>query len=115
MAEISGKAWISRGWTYQEERLARRVLMFGENKFFFDCRMAERVEDIDGSEPRPEWSEITYSYNLDEGLDLVSGRKGKSMGDKKRSLFNDWQWLCTQSSHRRSGARMVKRLHTKSC
>ena len=93
MAEITGKAWISRGWTYQEERLARRVLMFGENKFFFDCRMAERAEDTAAWSPRPEWSEIIYTQNLDDGSGLTPGTKGKSVGDKKRRLFNDWQWF----------------------
>jgi hypothetical protein len=100
MAEITGKAWISRGWTYQEERLARRVLMFGENKFFFDCRMAERCEDTAAWTRRPEWSEIIYSQNLDEGSGSASDSKSNSLEDGKRGLFSDWQWLCTQYSHR---------------
>jgi hypothetical protein len=44
MAEISGTRWVTRGWTFQEERLARRVLMFGESQFFFDSRALERSE-----------------------------------------------------------------------
>ncbi|KAH6704049.1 heterokaryon incompatibility protein-domain-containing protein [Leptodontidium sp. MPI-SDFR-AT-0119] len=49
MSEIFDSKWISRGWTFQEERLARRVLMFGKNKFFLDCRTIERAEDTVGN------------------------------------------------------------------
>lgn len=96
MAEITGKRWITRGWTYQEERLARRVLMFGENKLFFDCRERELCEDTDVWLHRPFWSRIVY-HSPGEGDD----GDGAALQTWRRRTFDCWQWLCTQYSHRK--------------
>jgi hypothetical protein len=97
MAEISGHRWITRGWTYQEERLARRVLQFGENKFFFDCRERERSEDTDIWFPRPLWSRVVYGpvRNISTEREPATTRQWAKLN------FDHWQWLCTQYSHRR--------------
>lgn len=96
MAEISGKRWITRGWTYQEERLARRVLMFGENKFFFDCRERERCEGTDVWLHRPSWSRIIYTH-----ADTKRQGEGTAMRQWRKKIFDHWQWLCVQYSYRK--------------
>ncbi|KAH8671735.1 heterokaryon incompatibility protein-domain-containing protein [Xylariales sp. PMI_506] len=95
MAEITGKRWITRGWTYQEERLARRVLMFGENKFFFDCRMRERCEDTEVWHHRPSWSRIIYDSDA-----VPDDNTPAATMQLLRRTFDHWQWLCVQYSHR---------------
>jgi hypothetical protein len=105
MAEITGKRWITRGWTYQEERLARRVLMFGENKFFFDCRERERSEDTDVWLYRPSWSKVIHTGGADGDYEneLAPNQNRNSAAAKRKMLqrtFDHWQWLCIQYSHR---------------
>jgi hypothetical protein len=109
MAEIVSHKWITRGWTFYEERLARRVLMFGENRFFFDCRTLERVEDTETTQSRPEWT-----HALHEGLpDRLSGYRINTEGMLKcgpedysvstyesHLVFDHWQTLCNHSSRR---------------
>lgn len=93
MAEIIASRWITRGWTFQEERLARRVLMFGENKFFFDCRTLERSEDTDRHELRPDWvTSVTDVPGEDHTLDPENAEEGRR--------WDHWQTLCTHYTHR---------------
>jgi hypothetical protein len=84
MGEISGSRWVSRGWTFQEERLARRVLMFGESKFFFDCRTFERSEDTDMLKLRPAWvTSLLHEENI-----KIAGN------------WDNWQTLCSHYAYR---------------
>lgn len=99
MAEISGHSWIGRGWTFQEERLSRKVLMFGENKFFFDCRTMERAEDTAKCKSRPDWSETLY-----ETPDARKQDETMQQGEASHSLhptFVHWQTLCNHYSRRK--------------
>jgi hypothetical protein len=93
MTEIRGSRWITRGWTFQEERLARRALIFGENKFFLDCRTLERSQDSDRHEPRPDWV-VSVTGSLGEG----SAPKPESTEIGK--VWDNWQTLCAHYSHR---------------
>jgi hypothetical protein len=93
MAEITGSRWITRGWTFQEERLARRVLMFGENKFFFDCRTLERSQDTDRHKLRPDWvTSVTEGLREDRGVNPEYTEIGRR--------WNHWHTLCTHYAHR---------------
>jgi hypothetical protein len=94
MAEISGSRWVTRGWTFQEERLARRVLMFGESKFFFDCRTLERSEDTDMHKLRPAW--VTSVIEVPRA-DLRNNPENIEV-DRH---WNHWQTLCTHYAYRR--------------
>ncbi len=97
MADISGSRWLTRGWTFQEERLARRVLIFGEKKFFFDCKTVERAEDSDACAPRPGWVK-SVSEVLLENHQLDRGEV--SAGSDKNLLWEHWQILCSHYSYR---------------
>ena len=37
--------WNSRGWTFQERLLSKRVLHFTEKRLFWECRMTEATEE----------------------------------------------------------------------
>ncbi|KAF1811351.1 HET-domain-containing protein [Eremomyces bilateralis CBS 781.70] len=107
MAGISGGRWIKRAWTFQEERLAKRVLIFGESKFFFDCREFERVEDTDYLHLRPDWSETLYgvpeSELMQSMISQVSGFSAGSASNRQRQqpgIFDHWQTLCNHYSRR---------------
>lgn len=36
-SRLSSSAWASRGWTYQEQILSRRTLVFLEDRIFWEC------------------------------------------------------------------------------
>lgn len=90
MTEMRSSRWVNRGWTFQEERLARRSLIFGERKFFFDCRSVERSQDTDRYLSRPDWVS-----SIIEGL-------SESGGDNTEAnrRWNHWRTLCTHYSYR---------------
>lgn len=93
MAEIVGGKWISRGWTFQEERLARRVLMFGENKFFFDCKTLERSQDTDRYEFRPAWT-ASFVKGLKEDVNANPENVEASRH------WEHWQTICMHYAYR---------------
>ncbi|CZR67815.1 uncharacterized protein PAC_17714 [Phialocephala subalpina] len=92
MAEIVDGRWITRGWTFQEERLARRALIFGKNKLFFNCRALERSEDTEMSVFRPRWVLAVTEGPTDR---LLDPKDAASLG-----RWNDWQTLCTHYTFR---------------
>ncbi|KAH8650889.1 heterokaryon incompatibility protein-domain-containing protein, partial [Tricladium varicosporioides] len=99
MSQISRHRWVTRGWTFQEERLARRVLMFGEDKFFFDCRTAERCEDTDRLRPRPDWVDTVYGEPepSDAEPSALVRRQTYSL---QRAPYDHWQTLCNHYTRR---------------
>ncbi|KAH7400442.1 heterokaryon incompatibility protein-domain-containing protein [Cadophora sp. MPI-SDFR-AT-0126] len=96
MSEIVDSRWITRGWTFQEERLARRVLMFGKNKFFLDCRTIERAEDTENYRLRPDWVGSVCGIPLEE-----NGAIRASKYSQMRSSSDHWQTLCGHYSYRK--------------
>lgn len=100
MAEIIDGRWITRGWTFQEERLARRVLMFGENKFFFDCITLERMEDTDRCKGRPDWVETVRNPSAEDEFPAPSRADSNSYLFNNRTSFDHWQTLCSHYSRR---------------
>lgn len=97
MADISGSRWLTRGWTFQEERLARRVLIFGEKKFFLDCKTVERAEDSGACALRPGWVKSVSEVLLENHqLDQVE----VSAGSDKTQHWEHWQTLCSHYSYR---------------
>jgi len=97
MADISGSRWLTRGWTFQEERLARRVLMFGEKKFFFDCKAVERAEDSDACALRPGWVKSVSEVLLE---DHQRNRSEVPEGSDPKEHWEHWQTLCSHYSYR---------------
>ncbi|KAL2060360.1 hypothetical protein VTL71DRAFT_9755 [Oculimacula yallundae] len=95
MSEIFNSKWITRGWTFQEERLARRVLMFGTHKFFLDCRTLERAEDTLSYRLRPDWVGSVCGIPEDEN-DAVRASKYSQL----RSASDHWQTLVSHYSFR---------------
>jgi hypothetical protein len=94
MSHISSSRWITRGWTFQEERLARRILLYGENKFFLDCRTLERAEDSDRHSLRPSWvTSIAEGPIEEDEINLDDGVGG--------GRWSHWQTLCTHYAHRK--------------
>jgi hypothetical protein len=97
MSQLAESRWATRGWTFQEERLARRALIFGEEKIFLDCRTLERVEDIVAARKRPDW--VSSLMKLDTKIESedVLARNGSN---EARSLYEHWQVLCRQYTYR---------------
>lgn len=93
MSNISSGRWISRGWTFQEERLARRILVYGEKKFFLDCVTLERAEDSVRHTLRPDWVTSIAEGPFEED--------DTSQSDELRGRWNHWQTLCTHYAHRK--------------
>jgi hypothetical protein len=96
MADITKSRWLTRGWTFQEERLARRVLIFGETKFFFNCRSVERSEDTDIYKGRPDWVESMYNVPSVRGGDMARS----DYLYQRHIAFGHWQTLCSHYSFR---------------
>ena len=44
-ASVEMARWNSRGWTFQERLLSKRVLHFTEKRLFWECRMTEATEE----------------------------------------------------------------------
>jgi len=93
MSHISSSRWVTRGWTFQEERLSRRILLYGENKFFLDCRTLERAEDSTRHSLRPDWVTSIAEGPFEE--DEIS------QSDEVGGRWNHWQTLCTHYAHRK--------------
>ncbi|CAG8957017.1 hypothetical protein HYFRA_00012497 [Hymenoscyphus fraxineus] len=104
MAEIKQGRWISRGWTFQEERLARRALIFGEGKFFLDCRTLERTEDTALYKHRPDWVETVRESGCEEERAIEPGAlKRSNTGSAylhRRTPYDHWRTLCNHYSRR---------------
>jgi hypothetical protein len=100
MAEIVDGGWITRGWTFQEERLARRVLLFGQNKFFFDCKTLERLEDTSRCKGRPDWVGTVRDESVDEKFGHPRRISSDSHLSNNRTSFDHWQTLCSHYSRR---------------
>jgi hypothetical protein len=65
---IQTSKWAARGWTYQEARLSRRCLFFGEHQVYIVCRETSRSEAV-SSESRSCWiSSLLNSRCPDAGL-----------------------------------------------
>ncbi|KAK4035348.1 heterokaryon incompatibility protein-domain-containing protein, partial [Parachaetomium inaequale] len=45
-ASLSLNAWMTRGWTYQEAVLSRRLLVFTEQAVYFVCAAMKRCEGV---------------------------------------------------------------------
>jgi len=62
-AALAGSPWGSRGWTFQEFALSKRVLFFSRYQVYFQCRSDTWCEDTD-FESR-DASAIDHSYRHD--------------------------------------------------
>ncbi|KAF3025959.1 hypothetical protein E8E14_014981 [Neopestalotiopsis sp. 37M] len=64
--------WNTRGWTFQEAYLARRILLFAENQVFWICQNMTWREDTDlESQPQsPENSGLESLWGSADGLDV---------------------------------------------
>jgi hypothetical protein len=97
MSEISQSRWITRGWTFQEERLARRLLIFGEKKIFFHCRTLERAEDLDAYKIRPHWVDSVIGSSP-EGE--AAATQEENISNSTRSEYDHWRGLCRHYTRR---------------
>ncbi|KAI0379784.1 heterokaryon incompatibility protein-domain-containing protein [Hypomontagnella monticulosa] len=46
--DIISSKWASRGWTYQESLLSRRILIFAADRAYFECRCMAMQESFEG-------------------------------------------------------------------
>lgn len=67
LASISQSKWSSRGWTYQEKILSKRLLIFTPYQTFFQCGQAIFYEDtvLERTSHSPE-----IDISQDEGMDF---------------------------------------------
>ncbi|KAK2048940.1 hypothetical protein LZ31DRAFT_538734 [Colletotrichum somersetense] len=53
---IENSVWNSRAWTFQERMLARRSMIFVDNRVFFQCRQATWSEEVCSEAPTSSWT-----------------------------------------------------------
>ncbi|KAK2028306.1 hypothetical protein LX32DRAFT_663999 [Colletotrichum zoysiae] len=53
---IENTVWNSRAWTFQERMLARRSVIFVDNRVFFQCRQATWSEEVCSEAPASSWT-----------------------------------------------------------
>lgn len=53
--------WWTRGWTFQEGLLSRRLLIFTEHQTFFECNSTSWMEEIGGLELAPNHDEFDWT------------------------------------------------------
>ncbi|TVY80654.1 hypothetical protein LSUE1_G004910, partial [Lachnellula suecica] len=98
MSQLDGKRWITRGWTFQEEHLAQRLLAFGVDKIFMICGQLERFEDTAMVRFRPPW-ERSLSH-IERGKKLVEENRRKQGNIHRATPFDFWLDYCKRYSQR---------------
>ncbi|KAF3031836.1 hypothetical protein E8E12_001014 [Didymella heteroderae] len=64
---ISASSWSTRGWTFQEARLSRRLLCFTENQCYWECRRMPYSEQMNlgaGVWKEPEAKGRQFGFSL---------------------------------------------------
>ncbi|XHG05857.1 hypothetical protein AWENTII_009070 [Aspergillus wentii] len=75
---IDGSKWNSRGWTYQERLLSRRLIIFTRGEVIWHCREMSCREDMPTDDPTMEL----------KSLDWIS-LKHQQLGEQADSVWND--------------------------
>ena len=84
-SNIETARWNTRGWTFQERFLSKRVLHFTERKLFWECRATDASE---GNEP-PRDPRYRTSWLKHEGQD-ESGLSLEQTAGASESHFDAW-------------------------
>lgn len=84
-SNIETARWNTRGWTFQERFLSKRVLHFTERKLFWECRATDASE---GNEP-PRDPRYRTSWLKQEGQD-ESGLSLEQTAGASESHFDAW-------------------------
>lgn len=71
-AVIHDSAWSKRAWTFQEQILSRRCLIFAEGRVYFQCRFAKASEDIWTDNRGNGWSLNRINSHLQSATQLKS-------------------------------------------
>lgn len=88
-AALETSVWITRGWTFQENILSRRCLIFTDHQMFFRCGRDARCEDIQAegcanqlkshpAKPVPPRGYLNYALN---GHFLEIASKGQTFAE----------------------------------
>ncbi len=79
--------WESRGWTLQEKVLSRRLLIFGSEQVYFQCKTSQ-------------WCEDTICENLDENVISETLALDNYLGG---SPFTEYEGILMHMAHRNLG------------
>ena len=79
--------WDSRGWTLQEKVLSRRLLIFGSEQVYFQCKTSQ-------------WYEDTICENLDEDVISETLALDNSLGG---TPFTQYEGILMHMAHRNFG------------
>ncbi|KAI1650257.1 heterokaryon incompatibility protein-domain-containing protein [Daldinia loculata] len=82
---IDNTLWNSRGWTYQEFMLSRRLIIFTSTQLFFSCTIGTRAEDTIYSIP----NEITGHWSDDKHMLYHWTIPGDPLADSCWELYNN--------------------------
>ena len=85
MDSIEKARWNTRGWTFQERLLSKRVLHFTARKIFWECRMTDGSEE--NEPPRDPSYRIPW---LREGCYCESGSLAKRDVRAPKACFDNW-------------------------
>ena len=83
--------WNTRGWTFQERLLSRRVLHFTKRKILWECRATDASEE---NEP-PRSTLVRTSWLKDESLDVL-GSSAKQSVESLESRFDVWYKMVSE-------------------
>ena len=93
-ALISNSRWKRRGWTFQEQILSTRVLYVTDDILYFECLMAQKVEDNAYRIPSSLW----IPWLQDARLIKKERSKLTSKGDNP---YLDWYSLVEEYTNRK--------------
>ncbi|KAK1986639.1 hypothetical protein LZ30DRAFT_746362 [Colletotrichum cereale] len=102
---IENTVWNSRAWTFQERMLAKRSMIFVENRVFFQCRQATWSEEVCSEAPTSSWTLEMIRSPLKsfeknpvrlylECVELYSGRPLTVQGDRLPAFEGTSAILC---------------------
>jgi hypothetical protein len=84
---LANSPWESRGWTFQEKLLSRRLLIFSKRQVFYHCNAAMWCEDIVLESDNPEVTNELFNATLKKGVRGSNGGENDHVLIRKPSLM----------------------------
>ena len=106
--------WNSRGWTFHERFLSKRILHFGKDQIYFECHSSYKTESNESVPlvPMNDWGPIEKAAMspetpvdlIDDAMNVTIGEKVTVDGDSPKAA----NWMSSASSRNR----LYERLYT---
>jgi len=97
---LDASQWSSRGWCFQEQLLSPRTLYFTNDVVYFECRVAQNLEDNAYDMPYPLW--IPWIQQPDSKRPQVVAppfREPKG-SESNRVPYTNWYWVAERYAER---------------